>query len=123
MRPQDVCLYEGRCPQNASVDVGFSREIHDRIDHVLLHNRINERLIADIPFHKVILGIASDVFQILQIPRVGELVKVHDGVGRVRSKHITNKVTPDETCTSCDQKILHLGTVSFYRLNPWLIFK
>ena len=79
-RPHHVGLREGKRVADGTVDVALGGEVDDAVDLLVLHQLQHPFEIADVHLHEAVVRPVLDVFQVREIPRVGELVEVDDPV-------------------------------------------
>ena len=74
----DIGLKKDFRAVNAPVHMGFSSEIHHRVDIVLTKDLPDFSAVPDIALLKMIPGMVFISFEIIPVPRIGEEVHVHD---------------------------------------------
>ncbi len=97
VRADNVGLDELGRTIDGAVDVGFSRQVHDRLRREALEHRADTGLIADIRLHELIARVGGNRLQRFKVARVGQFVEVqHFVVGVVYQ--VADQCRADETC-------------------------
>ena len=102
----DVGLEEGHRAGDASVDVALSREVHDRVDVLLLHQGRHAVRVADVHFDEPVIRCALDVLEVGEVAGVGQGVEVDDPHVRVAGDPTAHDMRSDEAGTAGDEKDL-----------------
>ena len=97
----DIRLDELSRTVDGAVDVGLSRKVDDGAGAVLGEKFGDEFGIADIAANEGMLGIPLKVCEVLEIPCVGELVEVDDGI-LLECDPIEDEVGTDESGAAGD---------------------
>ena len=83
-------------------------EVDDIVEIVLLEQRSNQFLVADIALHEHMTGIPLHALQILKIACIGQLVEVDKQDVVIFLQHVVNKVGADKSGATSDQIFLHV---------------
>ena len=78
------------------------------INVVLLEKLCHTLIVADISLYECIIRLILNIFEIGQIARIGQLVKVNDMIFGILLYKKTYYVAADKTCTACDKYIFSL---------------
>src|SRR5271165_744069 len=80
----------------------------------------HQRTIRNVPMHKLKPRALRNCSQVVQIPRVGEFVQVHDG-GRIPLHPLQNEIGSDKTSSASNEdRVFHIVELSrFNRMRPW----
>ena len=76
MRANDVGPHEGVGRNDRAVNMAFRSEMHDRGWVVLFQQLPNEAAVPDIAVNKFIPLIGSNALQVVQVPRVRQLIQI-----------------------------------------------
>jgi hypothetical protein len=60
--------------------VAFGGQVHNGADPMTLKQIPDQFCVADIALYELMAGISSDLGQTREIPRVGQLIEVNNGV-------------------------------------------
>jgi hypothetical protein len=90
--PHDIGLDEIARAGDGTVHMGFRREVHHVGDDMVLHHCERGRFVAEVHPLKHIPGIGIRTGQVLQMPRVGEAVQIHDLVHTGLPQHEVDEV-------------------------------
>jgi hypothetical protein len=80
-------------------------EVNDAIDLVFLHQTIHHIEVADVALYKGVVGLVLDIFEVGEVTRIGQLVKVNDVVLGVLVYEEENNMRADKTCTARDDYV------------------
>src|SRR5580704_9460693 len=75
---------------NAAVNMRLGRKMYDSI--TAAHRKFCSLHIANIAFDERAIGIAGNIFQVCQIPRVRQLIVVHDFIFFILAENVANEV-------------------------------
>src|SRR6188508_3877761 len=92
---ENVCLDEGRCIVDGTVDMGFSSQMHDRHGSVALENAADLGSVADIDVLELVAWIVRNGCEGIEIARVRELVHIDDN-GISMGQKVTYQCRADE---------------------------
>ncbi len=98
----DVGLDELGRAIDGAVDVGFSRQVHDRLRRKALQHRADTGLVADIRLHELIARVGCNRLQRFKVARVGQFVEVQHFVFSVVYQ-VADQCRTDETCAPGDE--------------------
>src|SRR5690606_12744720 len=90
-----------------TIHMAFRREVHYRINMVILQNGFHHITGGNIPLFKAIITFIVHRRKVIQIPGIGELVVGDDIVIRVFIHHIAHKGTTNESCPTRYEDIFH----------------
>ena len=111
-RSKHVGLHKHLRILDAAVHMALSREMHYPVDIVLLKNLHDGFLVADIRLHKSVILPVLDIFQILQVARIGQLVHVDDAdLIVIFAEHVVDIIAPDESRAASYQISSHTDFV------------
>ena len=97
-RSQNIGLYKHLRVLDAPVHMALRRKVNHPVDFVFLENFGDGFLVADIRFDKGIILPLLHLFQIFQIPRIGQCVHVDDAdLVVILFKHVMNIVGTDKS--------------------------
>ena len=82
--------------------MAFRSEVDNTIDVLVLHQLIDPFKVADVHFDKLVVRFALDIFQIGEISRVGQLVKVDDFIFGIFVHEKANNMAADESGAAGD---------------------
>ena len=102
-----VGLDKGPGPVDRSIDMAFGGEVHDRIDLFFAQQTKHHLAIEDIALDEPVVGRIGDCPQAFRVARIGHLVEVDETLHPVSLKEKANEIRPNETQSTCDQKLLH----------------
>jgi len=95
--PEDVRPKEERRVVDAAVHVRLGGEIHDRLGPLLREDPRHFRRVADVRPMEAVPGVPRHVRKVRKVPRVGQLVHVHDGPVGVGPEDVPDEVRADES--------------------------
>jgi len=101
-RAEHVGLHERVGAVDRAVDVGLGREVDDRVRAVAREQVGDERAVADVAAHERVARVAADRREVAEVPRVGELVEVHDRLAG-RREPVEREVRADEAGAAGDE--------------------
>src|SRR4051812_28209331 len=103
--PDDVGVNEVQGVVDASVNVGFGREIDDGVKRLVGHERIYLVGICDIGFEKIITlaMFLGDSVQVREVSGISEDIDIAHRSRLVMLQNIPNKVAPDEATATGHQ--------------------
>ena len=87
---------------NASVNVRFCGEIDDVVRRMFFKYGGDGFLVGDIALHERIPCIFFNVFEIVQVARIGQLVEVDDCNGRIFSQNGADEIGADKARSATD---------------------
>src|SRR4030042_987947 len=96
--------------KEATVHMGLGREVNDGVDLVFPDHLFHQLGVADIPAHKLVPGILSDVAQVVAISCIGEFVIDHYPTVGVPFQLQVDEVAPDEASSASYQQPLQART-------------
>jgi hypothetical protein len=111
---EDVGLEKPLRISDRAVDVRLRREVHDGV--YPRHHVVDGLPVADVAPNEAVAWVVLDRSQVLEVPRVGEFVEIHDLAVRVSLEVHADEVTADEAGAARDQE-LHL-TLRFVEPVP-----
>jgi len=77
-------------------------EMDDPLDSLV--EAADDLAVADVAADKLVTGVALDVPEVIEVPRIGELVEVDEPDRRIFLKEIMNKVAADEPGPTGNEK-------------------
>src|SRR5579884_3150879 len=107
VRPEDVRADEGVGRHDRAIDVGFSREVHDRIEPLLTEQPDDEIAVADVAADEFELGATSDRFEIGKVARVRQRIEDNDPIPRALVQPVVYEVRADEPGAARDEQPTH----------------
>ena len=124
-RTQYIGLHKDLRVTDASVHMALRRKMHHPVNLIFLKNAGNRFLVADVRLYKGIIGPVLDIFQILQISRIGQQIHIDDTyLIAVFTKHVMNIIGTDKAGASCHEISSHFFTPSHsicsYQTYPFL---
>jgi hypothetical protein len=102
---QDVGDDELPGSEDRTIDVALGRQVHHRVDAVGGEELGEELLVVDVAADEDVLRIAFELFEVLEVPRVGELVEVDDLPVGPHLAQVAHQVRSDEAATAGNQQI------------------
>src|SRR5690606_41353629 len=78
IRDSELC----RSVQRA-IDMRFGCEVNDTVDLIASEHVIQELVVKNVSFFKVVIGLPFYVPEVFEIPGVREFVEVDDGIRRI----------------------------------------
>ncbi len=114
----DIGANEILRPADRPVHVAFRREMHNGAGPVRFQKLPDEFPIANIAVNEFISPVRRDALQIMQVPRVRQLIQIHDGC-RFVLHPLQDEVGPDEPRAPGHQNmILHAKFGRFRTVAP-----
>ena len=101
-----VGVYEGSGAVDRAVDVRLGGEVHHGAGPVLAEDLLHGGRVGDVAAHEVEAGVAGDVCEALEVPRVGQLVEHDDALVGPRQR-VAREVAADEACAPGDEPARH----------------
>lgn len=95
----DIGLNERRGIQDAPVNMGLSGEIDNGVK-ALVQNSIHRLAVSNIDLHEVISWSVLNIFQVLQVSGVGQLIQVRYFPLRMLFSNVMDEITADEARAS-----------------------
>src|SRR5450631_4045256 len=100
MRAEHIGADEIIGTEDRAIDVRFGREVHHRIDAMLLEQRAHRSLITDVAAHEQIARIALQAGKVLEIPGVGQRIEHHHPTFAGALQPLAHEVRTDEARAS-----------------------
>jgi len=88
--------------------VGLGGEVRHGVDALVLHEPVDELLVADVALHEAEVGLALGVLEVQRAPRVRERVQHHHPVLRMRLQPMVQEIRADEAGAAGDEDLTHL---------------
>src|SRR4051812_2922208 len=107
MRPEDVGFDKGSGSCDRTVDVGFRREVHQRIDALSAQQLCDQLLVADVAVYETEVRAAFQRCETATIARVRERIQHQRPIIRVIAHPAVYEVAADEPGTSCYEQSTH----------------
>lgn len=89
---------------DAAIHMTLGSKVNHAV-HPLAEQRLDSPRITDVAPVKPVVGVGLDFRQVLEIPRVGQLVKIDDRVVGMRAQNKPNEIGTNESGTAGDQKL------------------
>ena len=88
---------------NGSIDMGFRCQVHHMCDAMAPNDIGHGGRVPKINRFKDVFGMERDSLQVLEVPRVGESVEVHEQFNLGSIDDVTNDVRSDEAAAACNE--------------------
>ena len=115
---QCIGLHKLLGTHNTPIHMALRSKIHHQINP--LHQIIHQPGIANISPHKFISGTVRNIYQIVQIARVRQLIQIDNAIIAIRIENISHKMAANKPGASCNehclQIFLHLYELRGYAL-------
>jgi hypothetical protein len=89
--------------EDRAVHVRLGGEVHNRDRTTLRRQQIHQRRVGDIAANKAVSWVAGHCREVLQVPRIRQLVQVHQARSSVAVEHHPNECRADEARTAGHQ--------------------
>jgi len=99
----DVGAGKGERVCDAAVHVAFGSQVYDSVYVVLAEDVLHGRMVTDICPNKGIVGLVFNVFKVIRIGCIGELVYIDDTVLRVVLDKTSDHVRSNESAATGDE--------------------
>ena len=80
--------------------MGFSCKVDNSMNS--FENFRDNLLISNIAMNKFIARIIFNVFQVIEVARISQLILIDDFASGIVLQKIVNEITADKTCSSCN---------------------
>src|SRR5262245_16711526 len=113
----DVRPSERRRIHNGPVHMGFSREVHDRVNRVFQEDLTHLLWIGDVTANETIAWIFCNLLQVAKIAGIGQQVQVQNFDVRPRTKNVSYETRTDKPGSAGNEQF-HC----FLRMDaePWM---
>ena len=91
-----VDVYNVTKDRMAAGDVALGRQVHDGVDLVRADDVIDQLTVADVALHEDVVRVVLELLEVLEVPRVGQLVVVDDLPRRAVLPQPLHEVAADE---------------------------
>jgi hypothetical protein len=99
----DVRLDEIARPGDGTIDVTLSRKVHHMSDGMLAHNSNHGLLVPQILLLECVSRIGRHIVEVLQTPRVGKAIEIHQSLHLLLLQNVAYHVAPDEASAAGDK--------------------
>ena len=116
----DIGFNKRRGIQNAPVNMGFSGKIYNGVK-TLAQQPIHQLPVSYVTLDESVSGFILDVFQVVQVPSVGELIKARYLPLGMLLKNVADEIATDKTSASSykqSHQHLLLVTCGADKTNP-----
>mmetsp|Transcript_25928 Transcript_25928/g.56302 ORF Transcript_25928/g.56302 Transcript_25928/m.56302 type:complete len:398 (+) Transcript_25928:1556-2749(+) len=111
-----ICFCEGHGSHKGSIDVRLGREVHDRIDLILLDDGPDGGLGCDVAIDEGEVGGTLESLQVRCVGALGEVVEADEEDFRIGLHHVGQNIGTYEACTPGEQDSLRSIFLGRHRL-------
>ena len=116
------CLQERECAHHIgasecewvldrTIHMTLGCEVNDTRHVLLLHEGIHGVKIADVGFHKAIVGFILNILEVSQVARISQFVHIDNAILRVLVDEQSYYVAANKACATCDDNRFHIVSI------------